>query len=272
MISYKSLLLDSWTKFKKNLVLVLPTLLGVLFIMGFVSLLAIEAVVIWAFSKGSFSLETIFILKNLPFLIVFGIIDFIALLLISSYVRAMEIGMLMDITKKGRTSTKNMFLYGKKMMLKYLKVFLLLILIVYVPLAGIAGILYALYALFNLSQVIVIAAISVILLILLVLSWFLFFIEPIIFLKKDNPWAIIKSSFGYTKKNFKHALITWGIVFLVMIAVSIVLSLFENLIESGKGIFFSILVFLFSVFQWAINIVISLVTRLFIFKSYLAKR
>lgn len=286
MIDYKGLLKDSWFKFKKNLSLVFPTLLSILFMFGVIVLLLIEGLIISAFSGGAFTFEDIFTAKNIIILIIFGIIDFAIILAIGSYIRSMEIGMLMDVAQKGKTSVSNMFLYGKRLILKYFKTMLFLLLAVYLPIFLIIFGLIKLVLLLTkyvtifsiisemslIKYPIIILGVIILFLLFFAISWFLFFIEPMIVVKKDNPIEITRSSFLYTKKNFKHVLVVWGTVMLVVIIISIALSLIESMFELGKGAFFSFLVLLFGVFQWAVNIIVNLVTRLFIFKSYLAKK
>jgi len=272
MISYRNLLLDSWLRFKKNKELVLPAIIRILFIMGFLIIIGIEILLFWAFSKGNFNFDTIFTLRNLPILIIFGILDIVILFLIGSYTSAMEIGMLMDIATKGKTSIKNMFLYGKKFMFRYLKTILLVFLMILPILAVLISVMVLLKVTPAITALLVMLFVLFIIF-LIIMGLFLNFIEPMI-VTKEGAINIIKTSFGYSRKNMKHTLIVFGMRILIAIVIGAVISTAETLVNLTKNSVsvWTGLYLIFILLQWAANIVVNLVTRLFVFKSYLAKK
>jgi hypothetical protein len=279
--SYWGLLGRAWTDFTKNLILFLPLLIGLVFIIGFFIVMIIELGLLIltnpvlldlirgiAIADPSIILPIITQPTFIILGILFAIIDFFLLILITAYVRGMHLGMYDEIMRKGVTSTQTMFAAGKKYFKVYFAYSLWKFLIVFLP----ALLLLIILGLIALASPIVAGILAIIFLILFILyalfiGILLFFMDPIIASKKDRAWNLIRYSFSYFFKNAGHVVITVLIVIVVALVVGMAFGLVLLPLEMAAAVFPPLIVlttFLRTIINWALSLVI----QAYIFRSY----
>jgi len=263
-LNYKRILSDSWEKFKKNLILVIPSIIGVAITIGifFVTGLIFMLMGISSEQIVSYDLLTT---KNIVVLSLMIVFVFICMFLLNSFIRAMELGMMKDVASKGKTDINKMFSYGKEYFLKYLLTSLIVVLFV-LP-ALVILILFSLIPVVGTPIGAFIAGVY-----LIVLFLYLFFVGPVIVSKEGTPLEMIKLSFDYSKRNMKHVLVTFGVSLVAMLIIMLPFVIIESLLTLGESY---LIAFLLSIVVFArniVNVLLSLVIRLFEFKAYLAKK
>ena len=285
-LNYLDLLKKSWEGFKENPVLILPLLISLFLFLGFVLVVGLELVVfIIVFSKEILSAPML-ILKNpigIFLLVFFGIADMVFIWMISSYIKAMQIGLYGEVTKNKKVTADDMFKYGKQLFRIYFEYQLAKFVIFVVPILIFVSITYLCYLASKILAIFV-----GVLMFLLLLGYFvfvgfgLFFIEPIIVTEKKSIIGLLKQSFNYSVKNFGHVIITWGITLVVAIGialimyiikapVSVVINVLKILGPGGPLLVLYGLSFLLEIVRGIVNVVLGIVLGLFVFNAYFAK-
>ncbi len=225
---YIKILKESWNSFNKNYVLLMPPLIRILLMFGFLIIIAIEILLVvlaGLILNAELGVFSLFVL--LP-IILFSLIDFVLMLSIDSYVNSMKIGMCYDIVRKGKTSSEKMFAHGKKYFMKYLNFNLIKIALLIIPLSLLALIVSASFMLNPLFGLTMLAT-SIICFIIysVALGMVLLFVEPVLVSERKSVWIIVKNSFKYTAENFGHVFYTWGTIILAIICLNAVIAIFQ---------------------------------------------
>ena len=271
--SYFNFLKKSLNIFSKNPVLYAPFLLEILVTLPVIALLIITEVGIFSLIF-KLSIESL----NSPFAIfliaLFFFIDVFAIIPIFSYFRAMKIGLYKEAVMLKKTSLDYMFFYGKKFFKTKLRITLLVALVFLIPLLffGIVSGLFYLISppLGRITAIITGTLFGIYSAVAGTIVYFsLFFINPIITSQDKPPIDLIKMSFDYTKANLSKAVITWLIILLFSISISLALAVLRlpyNLgILSDVWLLMSLLI---SVIQFLVQTGTTIISDLFIFNVY----
>ena len=271
--SYFNFLKQSLNIFSKNTCLYAPFFLEMLITLPVIALLLIAEV-------GVFSL--IFKLSinslNSPFAIfliaLFFFIDAFAVIPIFSYFRAMKIGMYKDAVMLKKTSLDFMFFYGKKFFKTKLRITLLVALAFLIPLLFfgiISGLFYLISPPLGRITAIITGTLFGIYSIGAgtIVYFSLFFINPIIASQDKPPIDLIKMSFDYTKANLSKAVITWLIILLFSVSLSLALVVLRAPYNLGmlSDVWFPMSL-LISIIQFLVQTGMTIISDLFIFNIY----
>jgi hypothetical protein len=264
-ISYKTLLFDSWRNFKKNLVLILPSIIGIAITLGIFVIFGI-LLFFTGISIGQVeNYDSITTGKNIVLFSVFILFAFVAMFLLSAFLRAMEYGLIKDVVSKGKADVNKMFIYGKKYFLKYLLTNLFVVLLLIPSL-----IIFLLFSFIPVVGIGIGAFFAGVYFIVLLLH--LFFLGPIIISKKGSPLEMIKLSFDYSRRNMKHVIVTLCVAILTVLVISLPFVLLESLLGIGDAYIFAFLLSIVVFIRNIVNLILSIVVRVFEFKSYLQKK
>ena len=141
MPDYFDLLGRSWSLFKKNPILLLPLLIGFLLGLGFIVFAAVQFLIIFTAAVFTYSGREILtkLISIWPIFLAIAIADLFVLLLIMSYVRAMQIGAYRDVTLNKKITAEKILSYGAQHFRKYFAINLIKVLL-YLPALAIVAI------------------------------------------------------------------------------------------------------------------------------------
>lgn len=254
MVNYSNLLGKSYNSLKENYVLFTPIIIAFGLLVVFGILLAIEVGIL--FVSGSFIFTNPELLLSSPFILglslFFIIVDILILYALLSYIKGMSYGMYHEVVKTGTTSIDTMYKSGKELWIPFFKYSIIVSALFLIPL-----VLVFLSFYINIGLAIGLG-------ILLLIYYFTFslgliFSQPMIAIKKEPVWKIIKESFTYANNHKIHVLLTGVIAFGISFTVNIVLTGFQKIPLVGKG---------FVVLTPIVMIIIGVFIGLFIFYSY----
>lgn len=272
-IKYGLLLKKSWNDLKKNMIIFLPIVFAILFTIGFGIILLVEFLIFnftFGFSKANF-VDVGFLTS----IIIVGIIDFIILLIISSAIKGMYIGLLNKITTKKKAYSKDMWEGMRKFTFVVFRIVIILLLTLLIPLV-VFGLIIGAGFLASKMVGIVLAIIFGGIFLLYLIAWAIFFgiglifMNPVISLGKSySAMDLIKKTLKYAKEHIGHVALTWLIIFVINAVVSIL-----NQIVSLPGKLFPLLLIItipLLVLLIIVRIVIEAWLKIFVFNSYFNK-
>ncbi|OGM01986.1 hypothetical protein A3K72_01210 [Candidatus Woesearchaeota archaeon RBG_13_36_6] len=286
-LSYLNILKKSWDGFKRNPVLILPLFVGLALFIGFLLVVGLEVLVfIIIFSKSVLSdpMSVLTSTKGILLIVFFSMTDLVFVWMISSYIKAMQIGMYLDVTKNQKTTSEAMFKYGKRFFKVYFKYQLAKFVMFIVPILVLASVVYLCYLASKILAIIIgVLALLLLLGYITFIGFGLFFIEPMIVTERKGLVALLKQSVDYSMKNLGHVIITGGIIIIITMCVGLIMyvikvpvSFFIKILEMagsvGPIVFLYGLGFLLEIIMGIVNVVLGIVLGLFVFNAYFAKK
>jgi len=233
--NYFHLCKKSWDNFAKNTVLFIPYIIE-LFVSLFLFLIIIGVEIgIFYLLLGSLKEIESEIFKHPLTVIVFillVIIDIFILIAITSFFRAMKIGMYKEVMTHRKTTISFMYYFGKKFFKRKFEILLIVYLIFLLPLlllAVIAGFSLLIYQPVGAIIGIILGVIfSLYFIIMGIIIYFgLFFIDPIIVSQEKNAIDLMAHSFRFMRENLSKVIITWAFIACFSLLIALVLYIFE---------------------------------------------
>ncbi len=271
---YIKLLRHSLDDFKENPVLIVPLLISIglscILLLFMLLQFVVAGLIFFNTAKPDFAsfFTSVNIIATASLLLVFDIFLFI---LITSYVRAMYIGMFKDIIDTGKTTAKKMLHHGKRLFLLYLNIALIKIMLYIAPL------LVAFLVLFTISSFSKPAAIflGIILGIAYIayaiyISLSLFFVNQIVsIMERKHAVQIVTESFRYFKSNLPHVLATFFTIVIISLLLGAISAVFgtTSLLANISVFFFVIFIIIRTAIQ-IIGLLLGIFFEMFKFNSY----
>lgn len=259
MVNYSELLEKSYKSLKENYVLFTPIIISLGLFIVFAILFAVELGILFMIlsNKGTIlKVLTVSTFLASPFTLgltlFFIVIDILILYALSSYIKGMYYGMYKEIVKTGTTSIDTMYKGGKELWIPFFKFSLIITALFLAPI-----VLVYLSFFIDLKLTILLGVLSLVY--YFVFSFGILFSQPMIAIKKEPVWEIIKESLRYARDNKSHVLLTGVIVFGIYFVINIVLIQFQKIPTIGSG---------FVVLTPIIMAMIGVFIGLFIFYSY----
>jgi len=274
---YFHLCKKSWDNFTKNTVLFIPYIIE-LFVSLFLLLMIIGAEIgIFYLLIGSLKGIESEIFKHPLTVIVFillALIDIFILITITSFFRAMKIGMYREVITHRKTTISYMYYFGRKFFKRKLEISLIASLIFLLPLlllAVIAGFFLFTYHPIGIILGIILAVIYALYFVIMgVIVYFgLFFVDPIIVSQEKSAIDLMAHSFRFMRENLSKVIITWAFIACFSLIISFVLYLFElpfNLLNFPQYELL-ILILLFSA-EFIAKTTVNILIDLFFFNVY----
>ncbi len=276
------LLVKSLKAFKNNLILVVPIFLSLgasFLLMTFVLLQVFLGALIFRSSNFYAGIS----LGFTAYAALFSFIDFIIYLLIVSYVSAAYYGTIADVVLKGNSSFRRLLQHGRTFLKPMLTFILARLAVTAAPLALLAIITFLAFMISSLAGYIT-AALSILLYILFLIAFSVItlFSTPMLVSRKLGGFRLIAEAFRYGKSNFKHAIITAAVAFVLGIISYILYSIFyipSFIIRiasgevAGAGAMLSLAIASYA-FQILASIVLSIcgiIIILYVFNSYFSR-
>ena len=232
---YFHLCKKSWDNFIKNSVLFIPYILE-LFVSLFLLLMIIGAEIgLFYLLLGSLKNIESEIFKHPLTVILFillALIDVFVLIAITSFFRAMKIGMYKEVITRRKTTVSYMYYFGKKFFKRKFEVSLIAYLIFLLPLlllAVIAGFFLLLYNPVGMVIGIVLGAVYGLYFVIMgIIVYFgLFFIDPIIVSQEKSAIDLMAHSFKFMRENLSKVIITWAFIACFSLIIGFVLYIIE---------------------------------------------
>jgi hypothetical protein len=284
--TYFGLLKKSWNDFRKNPALVLPVLLSLVVLFLFFIVAVLELLLfLKIFGDGLPIPWNLWDIYNSPtgltFSVFFILVDCLLLLLAGSYVRSMRIGMYREVIQKKKTSLENMFKSGGRYFKRCFQVSIIKVVFIITPLIILGWISLLIFLSRPYTGLVVFTFSFVIFFFyLIIIAFGFFFIEPIITEKNKQGWTLVKTSFGYTKKNIFNVIKTWLVIFLVGLVAGLVLQIFDvpfgltgkalyRIVTGGIAVWVNL--FLLAV-KIIVGVILQIIFGLFIFHVYFVKK
>lgn len=266
---------NSYNLLKKNLILIVPGLVYIgIFLLLSLILLKISGllnIVINNYAdtealtseiKNLFTTSSILI-NFIIYLIIFIITNFI----IGITALATKLDMIKSLMKNKKPNLGESFANSKNYFFAIFITKLLIYLIILIPI-----LITVLIQLIFKQQVISIMLLVLTLLFYVYLIFVLYFVYPIIFLKTNSPIPAIKESFLFFINNKKHTIFTAIIATLTVLAVSYLLTPFQQLFLSiASGNVLLVLMIIFYIISTLINQAMDIWKNIFNFLNYLKK-
>ncbi|MBI2148564.1 hypothetical protein HYU23_02695 [Candidatus Woesearchaeota archaeon] len=267
-VRYSLLLKKSLHDFKKNPVLLLP-LVFTIFIGIFLFLIFFTQVIVFGYLNLSYETNLI---KFIILLLIFIFIDIILLILSGALINSMYFGLLHAIITKKEALVKDMWNGASKFTILYSKFYLVKLLLFVVPISVLALLIFIGFLISKGTGIVFAFIFGAVLILYLLALWLLFtfgflFFAPIMTKSRTNSVILlIKESLKYTRENLGHAVLTWLIVFVISLTITIANQILGFLIKvlPSISLVFVILTILLTVF--AVLLIIWL--KIFLFNSY----
>ncbi len=257
MVNYTQLLEKSFNALKENYVIFTPIIIGLGLLILFAILGVIEVAILFMFGAATFSTPQL--LFTSPFVLAltsfFALADVLILIALSAYIKGMYFGMYKEVVETGFTSIDTMYKGGKELWISYFQYNVIAAGLFLVPIAALA-------LLYFLSPYLIVLSIIIFIIYSLILSLGLLFAQPMIAIKKESVWEIIKKSMIYARENKEKVLITWLITVGISLVANIILTGFQQIPFVGAG---------FAVLTPIVMTFIGIFFQLFVFFSYKEK-
>jgi hypothetical protein len=288
-IDYFWLVKLSFSQFKQNLSLVVPTFFGLLLFFIFIIVALLQIGGFYLLFKNILDLKNIWLIfSSIPaicYIVLMSIVDLLLLFAIGAYTKSMQVSLIKDVVQKKNIEDANYFKKGKEFFIKYFKIDMLLFTLMAVPFFIVGLLLLWLYktstsSLYSPSWIIalilfVIFTIATVIYVLL-LSYNLVFLDPLIVTKKLSPINTIKDTITYSLKNKKSVFMTCLYIFFVVVILLVVsFVLFDtpiSALEKNKTAATSLVIFILQGINTLVQLVIGLVLQIFRFNSFFAKK
>src|SRR3989338_9465735 len=270
-VRYGLLLKKSWNDLKSNLIIFLPLLYSLLFLIALAVIVGLE---IGLFFLLGFALEQNWYFNPfiISYIIFFGIIDLLLLILIGSSIEGMYVGILNKAVTKNKALAQDMWGGFKNFTFVLFRVKLIQILLFIVPIFVLASLVLLAFLAskplgIGLAIFFGLLGVLYVIILALIFSFGFFYLMPILSQTKINSAvALIKKSIMFTKENFGLVIIPWAIT----IGINLIIKIISEFISWPARIF-PILVFLiipFFIIGFIISIIVNAQLQLFLFNCY----